>query len=81
MSKVKYYIQCRLKKIIDKDTYRLDDAWIPEKCAVLNKTIKIKKDGVWEDGWEVIEVGFKMNAKYVEDKERDYLKQRKASDI
>lgn len=29
-------------------------AWIPEKFAILEKYIKIKKkDNTWEDGWQV----------------------------
>ena len=32
-------------------------AWIPQKFAILNKFIKIKKnDDSWEDGWQVVGV-------------------------
>ena len=47
----------------------------------MNKFIKVKVDGKMEDGWKVIFVGIRKEAELVENKERDYLKQRKASDV
>jgi len=77
----KYYYQCRMKKKISNDSYKIYVAWIPEKYAKEGKWIKIKQeDGTWEDHWQVVIVGGKKEAKYVEDKERDYLKQRRVSD-
>ena len=81
MNKNNFYVQCRLRKDTSENSYRLDEVWIPEKFAVMNKFIKVKVDGKMEDGWEVIFVGIRKEAKLVEDKERDYLKQRKASDV
>jgi hypothetical protein len=57
-------------------------SWIPEKLAIKGKIISLKNyDGVFEDGWEVMEVWTKREASLVELSERDYLKQRKVSDI
>lgn len=81
MARPSFYVQCELKKQISEDVYKLDMAWIPEKFAILNNIIKIKKDGKWDSGWKVIYIGAKMKAEIVEANERDYLKQRKASDI
>ena len=47
-------------------------SWIPSKFAVLGKVLKIKEKGVWEDGWQVIDVGGTLNADYVLSHERDY---------
>lgn len=77
----KYYVQCELHKMIDEDRCKTDVAWIPEKYAKIGKVIKLKIDGVWEDGWKVVFLGAKSPAKEVEDKSRDYLKQRESSDV
>lgn len=78
----KYYRQCSMRRKIAEDIYKLHVAWIPDKHAKVGKYIKIKlDDGTWEDGWEITAVWTKKDAKFVEDGERDYKKQRKASDI
>ncbi len=66
------YCQCKLMKGNTEMT-----AWIPEKRANKGKYIKILDD----DGWQVMEVGSKMDEKYVIGHERDFDKQRDASDI
>lgn len=77
----KYYCQCNMRKKIE-NGYKLNVAWIPEKFAQKGKVIKLKwEDGTWEEGWEVMFVGARQEAEKVEENERDYLKQRKASDI
>lgn len=68
-----YYKQCTLKK---KD--RWQTAWIPTEFAIRGKVLKIKSD----DGWVVETVGLHRQAEdYLLKHERDYLHQRKASDI
>lgn len=83
MSKKKLYHQCRMRKKVGKDRYKLHVAWIPEKHAKKGKYIKIKwEDGTWENGWEVTEVGYPpKEEKYLIDAERDYKNQRKVSDV
>jgi hypothetical protein len=70
------YRQCLLKK---ENSYRA--GWIPLEKAVKGKFLKIKLDDVWHDGWEVIQVGLPHDAVSIEEHERDYTKQREASDI
>ena len=77
----KFYCQCELRKPVSKDSYQTNIAWIPEKFAVMNKFVKIKTENGWDEGWQVTYVGAKQKADLVEAKERDYLRQRKASDI
>lgn len=49
MSKKTLYKQCRLvKNGITEQT-----SWIPEEFAVNGKVIKIRENGVWDDGWVV----------------------------
>ena len=66
------YKQCILRKGNIQTT-----SWIPEKYAKVNKVLKLKA----VDGWKVIEVGVEMDEKEVNERSRDYLKQRKASDV
>lgn len=57
-------------------------AWIPEKFAIKGKFLKIKKNDIWDDGWEVI--GFSeavMSAKEADEHSQLFKKARKASDI
>lgn len=80
MSNKKFYCWCELQKKVNDGT-KIDMAWIPERFAQINKIVKIKKDGGWDEGWEVTYVGPRQLASIVENQERDYLKQRKVSDI
>jgi len=77
---MKNYRQCFLSKTID-DCFVCTTAWIPEEHAVLNKIVKIKDDGIWSDGWTVRILWSFKPKEWVEQHERDYLKQREASDI
>lgn len=70
------YRQCILEKGNVSTT-----SWIPSKFAIKGKFIKLKDNGKWVNGWEVIEVGTEMAEKTVIERSRDYLKQREASDI
>ena len=72
-----FYKQCTLKRGTQGDV-----RWIPEKFAVVGKYIKVKVDGVEEDGWLVVEAGTnRVDGAYLKEHERNYLTQREASDI
>jgi hypothetical protein len=66
------YTQCKLRK---KNIFQY--AWIPSEFAVLKKVLKIKND----NGWVVEEVYSSLAKEHVEIHERDYKKQRQASDL
>lgn len=70
------YRQCLLKK---NNTYRV--GWIPLEKAVKGKFLKILLEDGWVNGWQVIQVGVPHDATSVEEREMDYKKQRRASDI
>jgi len=55
-------------------------AWIPEEYAVVGKLVKIKDNDAWSDGWAVRQTWTTKSKEWVEQHQRDYLKQRKASD-
>jgi hypothetical protein len=56
-------------------------SWIPEKFAQEGEYLKLKDNGVWEDGWKVEFVGTKLPTKYVINRSQDHVHQREASDI
>jgi hypothetical protein len=72
------HVQCKLRRAPD----WFQTAWIPEKHAMKGNVIGIKNEnGHWEEGWEVIEVYDKLDSDYVMERERDFKRTRKASDI
>lgn len=57
-------------------------SWIPEPYCIVNKVLQLKNDmGEWTNGWVVVKAGGPKPAEWVEAHERDYKKNRKASDI
>jgi hypothetical protein len=72
-----FHVQCKLRC---KDSYTT--SWIPEKFAKKGNVVSLMNDNYeWEDGWVVIEVGSKLMTSYVMERERDFKRTRKASDI
>jgi hypothetical protein len=77
------YKQCKLKRV-DSETFHT--AWIPAELAVKGKIIQFKHpNGFWHEKmpmFEVVSAGFiGASGELVREMERDYLHQRKASDI
>ena len=70
------YTQCHIQK-----QTKHDIAWIPSKFAEIGKYIKIKIDGIWDNGWKIIKTYSVNSESRVLDHEMDYRKQRIASDI
>lgn len=75
--KAEYYRQCDLRRV----NGSREMAWIPEQFATRGAFLKIKRDGTWENGWEVLAVYARRAADQVIVEERDYLHQREASDV
>ena len=72
-----YYLQCKMRL---HDTIEI--AWIPMSYAKKGKFVQLKKQGTWENGWCIEEVGsmpLPGDVLYV--MERDFTKTREASDI
>lgn len=77
MKKQIYYRQCVLKKQSVTTT-----SWLPEKFAKQGKVLKLKNDGVWDNGWKVDQVGSRRVLEdEVRERSQDYKHQREASDI
>ncbi len=76
--KVDFYSQCKLRKGTSEQV-----AWIPLCFANVGEYVKIKDkvSGAWDDGWKVEFASQPLDAEIVEKNERNYSKQRKASDI
>jgi hypothetical protein len=76
------YVQCLLFNYRICDDVIKTVAWIPENFANLHKVIKLKRDdGTWSDGWHVKEIYSMHTEDFVKYHERDFTRQREASDI
>jgi hypothetical protein len=72
-----FYRQCSLRRM----NGQVDVAWIPEKFAVKGKYLRIKRGEKWENGWQVTGVYGREAEAHLFEHERDYLRQRVASDV
>lgn len=81
MKKDIMYVQCSLSKPT-KDGEKKQVSWIPEHFAVEGKYLELKEGAEWENGWRVTSVGdVKQSQSTLNERGRDYLTTRKASDI
>ncbi len=56
MARDVYYRQCRLRKRFDGGEL-VQVSWIPEPYATAGRVVKLREDGVWDDGWVVVGAG------------------------
>jgi hypothetical protein len=75
-----YYRQCSLQKKIENGTIN-QVSWIPESFAILGKYLKLLENDVWENGWQVVNIGGRQDREYRLERSRDYKRQRKGSDM
>jgi hypothetical protein len=75
------YRQCVLRRKTATG-HEQSTSWIPEPYCVVNKVLQLKNDmGEWTNGWVVMETSDPKPEEWVHAHERDYKKNRKASDI
>lgn len=56
--------------------------WIPQEFAVKDRTLRIKEDGKWTNGWIVGEVfDVAIASDVIQKRERDFKTHRRATDI
>lgn len=75
-----YSRQCVLVNV-GRESKKIKTSWIPEKFAVRGKILKLKENGEWEDGWEVVSVGSRLDSKAVNAASQYYKKHRQGTDI
>jgi hypothetical protein len=81
MKKSKYYTQCLLQKQTASGWLKTV-AWIPDVFAEEGKILKLKDENDnWSDHWQVEKVFNTLLEEFVLEHERDFTRQRKASDI
>jgi len=76
------YTQCLLvKENKDGEVFKTV-CWIPSEFAQRYRVLKLKEDnGEWNDGWMVEHSYTTHNEEFVRFHERDFTRQREASDI
>lgn len=65
----------------NRESQKIKTSWVPEKFAEVGKVLKLKENGEWEDGWEVVHVGSRLDDKTINENSQLYKKHRKDSDI
>jgi hypothetical protein len=79
MTRTVYYRQCQLTRKQGRVEWR-QVSWIPERFAVAGKTLRLREDEAWQDGWVVQSVGpYRMSESELPDPHRDIKKHRKAT--
>jgi hypothetical protein len=73
-----HFRQCRLRTNETESCVTETTSWIPEKQAKVGSLVKLEGD---KDIWRVTFVGERMKGGLVKERSRDYLHQRKVSDI
>jgi hypothetical protein len=71
-----YHRQCKLEKK-EPNINIVTTSWIPEEFAILGKYLRLNDD----DGWKVIFIGDRKLSQNINERSRDFLKQRSCSDI
>ena len=73
---VSYFFQCWLRRGNARQM-----AWMPQKFAVTGGYVRLKNDGVWENGWQIVGVGGRLTEEHLLERNQDYKQTRKASDV
>lgn len=73
-----HYTQCKLK---NSATNVITVSWIPKKFAVKGRFLRLKDNGTWTDGWEVIEVWTTKPEDQVLPYRDDYRSWREVTDV
>lgn len=71
------HVQCKLRRVNGVQM----TSWLPQKYAKVGKFLKLKNDGEWENGWEVLATFAVQPTAEVIERGQDYKHQREASDI
>jgi len=80
-NKEKFYCQCDLARPTDEGR-QLMVSWIPEEIAKVGATVRLKdENGTWTEGWLVLAVYGRRPLSYLREHDRDYINQRKQSDV
>ena len=66
---IETYSQVELKR-----RRQMDIVWIETKFATVGRYIKVKHNGDWQDGWQVIKVYATRPADHVRQFARDYTR-------
>lgn len=70
--------QCELKHV----SGRTQVSFIPKEFADVGHPVRLKENGVWEDGWKVTEAwGFEVAQEVLQERSRDHMTHRRATDV
>ena len=66
-----------------KDRFETLTSWIPSDIAKVGNVVKLRNSASeeWSENWKILEASDKFPGELVEKAERDFMRQRKQSDI
>ena len=80
--KGRMYCQCQLwNRRIATPATMMQWAFIPAEFAVVGRTVNIKEEGVWRDGWEVVYAGDPKDESYIDGLYSQWKRHAEVSDI
>lgn len=76
------HIQCELQRPTEQGHQR-NTVWLPAEHAIEGKFVKLKTNGIWEDGWKVVTAysGAPLPSEVIQERSRDFKNHRKATDV
>jgi hypothetical protein len=80
VKKTQDYTQCDLVRRLGRGTAH-QTSWIPSRFAQVGKALRLRSADGWQDGWVVSAAYRTLPEEVVLAMERQYLRQRRASDV
>jgi hypothetical protein len=78
-----FYRQCELRRPIGVDQFEVMISWIPDEKAKVGNIVRLRNSAEeeWSEGWLVVAAYDRRPYADLETTERDWTRQRKASDV
>jgi hypothetical protein len=78
-----FYRQCDLSRRLAEDRIEWMTSWIPEEKAKIGNIVRLRNSAQeeWSEGWLVVAIYTRRLYTELEITERDWTRQRKASDV
>lgn len=78
-----FYRQCNLRRQVGPDRFEDIMSWIPDEIAKVGNIVRLRNSAEeeWSENWLVVAAHERRPLSYLKERERDYVNQRKASDV
>lgn len=78
-----FYRQCNLRRQVGPDHFEDIMSWIPDEIAKVGNIVRLRNSAEeeWSENWLVVAAHERQPWSHLKERERDYVNQRKASDV